>query len=336
MLVEPFVPPAKDTETVERFLTRSFGREAYKRMLGPYYGGLYGLDPGRMYVRHGLRMTLDHFGVQGSLLKAFLTRGAEARQSIATVSFEKGMQQLPDRLAARYGHAVRLGTTLRRISVADGASHDLPDASPGYVLRFEDADPVEVDRVVLSLSAPDAARALEEIAPDAARRIGALRYNRLACVHMLADGSGMPLHGAGYQVAFDEGLETRGVTWNGALFGRGNLCAAYLGGMRRPEVVDWADERIAEVAQRELEEVTGHGSRLLKVSRTWIPAWDETWDALDGLELPPGIHLCANWNARPGIPGRAAAARRVAAEIATLEEGSGAEEPASVSADEDE
>jgi len=60
----------------------------------------------------------------------------------------------------------------------------------------------------------------------------------------------------------------------------------------------------------------GRRPEVLRVSRTWIPAWDGSWDALRGLELPEGIRLCANWSGRPGTPGRATNGRKTAEALA--------------------
>lgn len=314
VLVEPFTRGPQPHETVERFFTRKFGPAAYRAMIGPLYGGLYSSDPGRMYVRHGLSMTLDHFRVDGSLLFTLLRRGSAARQSIPTISFTGGMQMLAERLASTMGDAVRMGAPVTAVQTgSDG----------GYRLEIEGASPIDVDEVVLALPAPDAARILAPVDEDASRQIGALRVNRLAVVHVLAGEPVRPLErparelrGLGYQVAFGEPLETRGVTWNGSMFDRETLCAIYLGGMRNPDVVGWDDERIADVGAREFETVVGRRPEVLRVSRTWIPAWDGSWDALRGLELPEGIHLCANWSGRPGIPGRATNGRTTAEALA--------------------
>lgn len=315
VLAEPFTSGLRPDESVERYFTRKFGREAYDSMIGPLYGGLYASDPGRMYARHGLSTTLDHFGVSGSLLLAALRRGAKARSSIPTISFTGGMQMLPERLAGKLGTRFRPGSTVTAVRPPDDVEPGRDDTlRPAWRLEIEGSEPLDVDGVVLALPAPHAARILEGAAPEAAARIGELRYNRLAVAHMRAmeRPGGVSLRGFGYQIAFGEALETRGCTWNGALFGRDGLCAAYLGGMKDPELVERDDERIADTALEEFRTVTGHDARVLQVSRTWIPAWDGTWDALDGLELPPGIDVCANWNARPGIPGRAIMAKRLA------------------------
>ena len=60
---------------------------------------------------------------------------------------------------------------------------------------------------------------------------------------------------------------------------------------------------------------TGYHSRPLAVAREEMPAWDRSWAALDGLRLPPGLHVTANWESRPGIPGRMARARALVGEL---------------------
>lgn len=306
ILLEPLTGGLRPDETVERFFVRKFGREAYENLIGPLYGGLYASDPSRMYARHGLRITLEHFGVEGSLLLAMLRRGARARQAIETITFREGLQALPRGLAEADRANVRLATPVR-------ALERRPDG--GWRLRVDGAggdEGVEVEAVVLSCPSWVAAGLLEPVAPEAARRIGSLRTNRLAVVHLGSDFQG---EGFGYQVAFGEPLETRGCTWNASIFDRPGVFTCYLGGMKHPTLVDWPDGRIAATALDEFETVTGAKAKLLNVSRTYVPAWDGSWDALDGLEPPDGLHVCANWAARPGIPGRAVEAARVVRDL---------------------
>jgi len=305
ILKEPLTRGLLDDESVADFLIRKFGREAYDAFLGPLYGGLYASDPARMKARHGLSTTLRDFGVTGSLLMAFVRRGLRARESFPTVTFRQGLGTLPRALAASLGPTLRLGTPVVGMERADG----------GWALHLGGkgaGETLAVERVVLALPAPAAAHLLDVAAPRAATALGRLRYNTLAVVHLQ---STCDLRGYGYQVAFGEALETRGVTWNASIFDRDGVFTSYLGGMGNPALVGWPDERIGEVARREFRTVTGFDSRVLRVSRTSIPAWDETWDALSELELPDTVRVCANWSARPGIPGRLAQARALATEL---------------------
>ena len=74
-------------------------------------------------------------------------------------------------------------------------------------------------------------------------------------------------------------------------------------------------DRLGAIAAREFAEVTGHPARVLRVSRTAMPAWDASWEAVTGLELPQGIRAAASWRGRPGIPGRLAQASRLAEDL---------------------
>ena len=306
MLREPFTAGPGPDESVADFFTRKFGEEAYRSFLGPLYGGLYASDPARMKARHGLSVTLAEFGVRGSLLLAALRVGLRAREEIPTVTFREGLDALPKALARRAGARLRLGTPVEA----------LERRGAGYLLRLGGrarGPHLLADRVVLALPAPAASALLGLVAPEAAERIGRLRYNRLAVVHLR---SRCELSGYGYQVAFGESLETRGVTWNASIFGRDGVYTAYLGGMKNPALVDWADEPLAALAAEEFTRATRCAAEALLVSRTYIPAWDESWDALSGLELPAGVDVCVNWSARPGIPGRVVQARRLAERLA--------------------
>ena len=302
MLLEPLTGGPREDESVAAFLTRKFGQEAYLSFLGPLYGGLYASDPMRMKTRHGLAMTLADFGLGRSLLLAVLGRGLKAREEIPTVGFRGGMGVLAETLAARLGERLRLATPAVSLQRA-GSRFRIRLGGRGA------GESISADQLVLALPAPFAAGLLTDVAEDAAERVGRLRYNRLAVAHLR---SSCDLRGFGYQVAFGEPLETRGVTWNASIFGRDGVFTAYLGGMTNPSVADWKDEDVERVASKEFLMATGCSAEPLLVSRTSIPAWDESWDAISGLSLPKGIHLCANWSSRPGIPGRIAQARRLA------------------------
>jgi oxygen-dependent protoporphyrinogen oxidase len=169
---------------------------------------------------------------------------------------------------------------------------------------------VAASDVVVTVPADAAAALLDDVAPDAAGRLGRLHYNPLAIVHLETDGGGP--RGLGYQVAFGEPLRTRGVTFNDSLFGREGIRTAFLGGARDPDILRESDERIGAIAAEELGVVTGSEAEVLRVTRTRVPAWDRSWTALEGLALPPRVHLCTNYESRIGIPGRIANATALA------------------------
>ncbi len=303
ILAEPFTAGLGADERAGPFLRRKFGPVAYRAMLGPLYGGLYASDPDRMPAKYALQMTLAELGVRRSILWR-MVRSLGGETEAAPCSFKKGLGSLPRAIAEKLEGSVRLQAPVRVVSRKEN----------GWEVTADGAGPVQVDSVVLACPADTAAGLLGGEYPDAAGRLSALRYNRLAMVYLKSDAR---LRGLGYQIAFGETLETRGVTWNESLFGRPGLYTVYLGGMKNPDLHEWEDDRISEIASREFEVATGYSAEAVHVSRTRIPAWDETWEALEGFECPPDLHICSNYNARPGILGRIAEAKRLAATLAT-------------------
>ena len=304
ILLEPFTSAARGDESVAEYFTRRFGAAAYRDMLGPLFGGLYAGDPAQMAVRHALAPALRELGATRSALFALLRHSSSAARAPA-VGFRRGMRTLTDALRDRLGERVRLESRIGSIAAT----------ANGYALVTMDRS-VEVANVVLTVPAAEAARLLAAIAPRSASALGSLRYNHLAIVHLDADPE---VRGLGYQVSFGERLDTRGVTFNHALFGRHRLHTAFLGGARNPGLVEADDDRIASIATREFESVMGSRATAINVARASLPAWDRSWTALDDLTLPTGIHLAANYESRVGLPGRIARAAKLAETLARAE-----------------
>ncbi len=318
LLAEPLMSPAGRNESVAAFLTRGFGPEAYARMLGPLFGGLYGSDPAEMRVRHSLGPLLDDLGLADrSLVLAALRRSASKRRAADACSFRGGLETLPAAMGKAALARIRLATPVRAIR----------RRGEGYVVEAG-GERIDARAVVLTTPAEAASRLLRAVAAPAADALRRLHYNRLAIAYLR---SGLDARGLGYQVALGEPLETRGVTFSASLFGpeaadargtptrsangRGGLFTAFLGGSRNPGLVEMPDDWIGEVACNEFRTATGADAEAIAIERVRMPAWDRSWDATDHLDLPPGLHLAANYESRVGIPGRLARARKLAAEL---------------------
>ncbi|MYK69254.1 MAG: protoporphyrinogen oxidase [Gammaproteobacteria bacterium] len=322
-LLEPLTPGARDDERVADFFFRKLGRELYEHVVGPLYGGLYGTDPGDMVVGLSLGGLLRDMGIGRSLLVSRLFRRAPRAPRIC--SFADGMESLPGALALVLGDRVRLNAPVRAIE---------PQARGWSVVLDDETLPAE--QVVFATPAPVAARLLRGIAPDASTRIGGLRYNQLAVVHLRADTH---LRGIGFQVSLAEPRALRGVTFSHCLFGgeggrpdRNGVYTAYLAHPAQPRgapsgsmgnsaaargrlMEARTNEALGVRAASEFERCTGYGAEPLGVARPSMPAWDTSWSALAGVRLPPGLHVTANWESRPGLTGRFARARALAASL---------------------
>jgi oxygen-dependent protoporphyrinogen oxidase len=300
VLAEPLTRAAADDESVGGFLRRKLGRAAYEDLAGPLYGGLYASDPDDMIVALSLRHTLRELGVGRSLLLRAL-RGGRTGAPVAC-SFIDGLEELPRSLHGRHRSRIRLRSAARGLSRA-GAR---------WVVRT-DAEAIDASHVVIATPGRAAAELLREALPDAAYAIRRLVYNPLALVHLHAETS---LHGLGYQVSLAESMVTRGVTFNQSLFGRAGVYTSYLGGARNRWVSDAPDEKLAKIAVDEFRQATRVDARVIAVSRQWMPAWDRSWQAIQALDLPAGLHVHASWHSRPGLPGRLAGSRKLADTLA--------------------
>ncbi|HEX6694585.1 MAG TPA: protoporphyrinogen oxidase [Longimicrobiales bacterium] len=305
VLAEPITRGAASDETVAHYFTRKLGRAAYENLAGPLYGGLYASDPAHMVVGLSLGGTLRDLGVKRSLVMRALRSGGRVAAP-AACSFRDGMATLTDALRARHASSIRIGVEVLGV-LRTGA---------GFEVRTTDGLE-HASQVVVTTPAATTAALVADFAPNAAAAIAKLQYNPLAVVHLHSTAA-LPA-AFGYQVGFGESLMTRGVTFNDAMFGRHGVYTAYLGGAQHPDVVSWGDERIAAIAVAEFRRVTGASADALGVARAAMPAWDRSW--ADFAALPaspvPGLHFCANWESRPGLPGRLARARALAEQVAT-------------------
>lgn len=298
--LEPLTGPPRDDESVEAYLERAFGREFAKRIGGPLYGGIYGTHPGRMPVRYSLARALDRFDVDRSVLVALARSRVRGRDPPPVVSFEDGLQTLPEALHDAHRVSIELESRVERIERRK--------------TRFDlvtESGAATVDRIVATTPASVTASLLESVDPSTATALRTLRYNPLAVVHLEADRR---LEASGFQIQYDEDFRTLGVTCNGSLFDRDGLYTSFLGGDRTPDLVEWPAERLGWVAREEFTAITGAEARVLGVHRVLpgMPAYDTSWGAIKDVEPPTGIHLLANYNARAGIPGRVQAATNLA------------------------
>jgi oxygen-dependent protoporphyrinogen oxidase len=319
LLAEPLTRRGMPQETAAELFTRKFGREAYERFIGPLYGGIYGSDPAAMPAAYALESLLEREQQTGSFLQAFRKRVGQGQEA-PPISFEEGNQQLPRALYEAHAERIELETPVTDVSpVGDVPGDELArtpapatDGSGRYLVEAG-GETRAVDHVVVTTPAYVTARLLDGVATGT-EALADLTYNPLAMVHLTAETD---REGFGYQVAFGEDLHTLGSSWNASMFGRDDLYTVFLGGMHDPEMLDRPDSEIGDVAREEFEAVMGCEASVLDVTtrERWFPAWDRSWDALAGLETPPGIHLATNYTARMGIPSRVREGREVAERI---------------------
>jgi oxygen-dependent protoporphyrinogen oxidase len=300
VLAEPLTAPADPEESVESLFSRKFGHEAARTLFSPLYTGLYGANADEMLVRHSVGKALDRHGIDRSILLAIARKLIDGIDVPPIVSFEDGLQVLPNAIADRYADSVHFETPVQAVR----------ETGEGFEIETTDGT-TSVEQVVVTTPAPVTADILEPLDGELAAVLGDLTYNPLAVVHL---ESAYDRAGHGCQILDGEGYETLGMTWNASMLDRDGVYTTYLGGSRSPELVEESDDYLGDLAASEFESITDAAAEPLHVTR-WepgMPAYDRTWNALDGVSFPDSVHVCATFAERAGIPGRLRDARRTA------------------------
>jgi len=267
--VPPRRPPADADESLERFVVRRLGREAFDRLVQPLAGGIWTADPARL----GMAAALPEFVAMerecGSLWAGERRRLADRAAATAAgarygqfLTLVGGMEMLPRRLAdVLVGRGVRFvagsATGLER-RAPTGWEVEVQPAGGGVAERHP------ADAVVVAVPAPAAARLLADVDPGLATELAAIDYAGSAVVSLgfRRDEVAHPLDAAGLVVPRSAGRRVLAVSFSSAKYpGRvpeGHvLLRAFVGGALDPDVLDLDDAALESLACRETATLLG-------------------------------------------------------------------------------
>ncbi len=304
VLAEPVTGEGPPGETVEAFLTRKFGAEAATRCFGPLYSGLYGTDPQEMLVEYSLGRALENAGIDGSILLWAAKKLLQGRSPPPVYTFDDGLGALSQGLYEAHADRIALGEPVETIrDTADGFGVVTPDRE------------CHVDELVLTTPAGATADLVADMDETLASTLRRFRYNPIAMVFL---ESAFDRPGIGTLLSSDTDARISGLTWNASFLGRDGVFTAYLDPTTYPAVLSADDDTIGAVAASAFERITGAPASPIDVHR-WdpgMPAYDRSWRAMEDLSTPDGLHLCANYVGRPGLPGRLRRGRALADRLA--------------------
>ncbi len=265
VLKEPFVPPRRDgkEETVAEFVLRRLGQEFLDHAIDALVAGVYAGDPHKLSVPQAFPKLAQLEARYGSLIKGQIfgarerkKRGEVAKDRAAKVSFDEGLQVLPETLAALLGDSLRLNTSVL----------GLAQAQNGWLLQLRDNR--QEQRVPHSavLYAGTAYRLAElNVQSQAAvtfKPFGEIRYPPVASVVLgfRREDVTHPCQGFGMLIPRVEGFKILGTIFSSSLFPNrapaGHLTlTSYVGGERYPE--------LASLPPEELFRITGEDLRVL-------------------------------------------------------------------------
>lgn len=280
MLLDLVIPRQGDDadESLASFAKRRYGREALERLIQPLVGGIYTADPNELSLKATLPQFLAMEREHGSLIRAGLRRGGEARSAERDssgaryglfVSLDDGMETLPKALAAALPPGtVRTGAAVRRISRQEPTSP--------WRVELLDGEPIAADVVILTTESHASARLLDGFDPALALQLRSIPYASSAIVNIAfrRDQVAHPLDGFGAVVPTIEGRNILAVSFLSVKFPRRApagtiLMRAFLGGATQPELFDREDAELVALARSELADLLGTSGEplLIEVER---------------------------------------------------------------------
>lgn len=312
VLREPWigVRTTSGDESVADFVRRRLGTDPLHYAVDPFVSGVYAGDPERLSVGHAFPRLAAMEREHGSLVRAMLVAGRQARVARnagdpttgrhTMVSFTGGMQMLPVALAGRIGHdRIHLDTRVMAIAPRDVGADVI-------VERHGARRTLEADLVVSTL--PLHALSSLALPPDADDALAQLRTVPYPPVASLALGFrrsdvAHALDGFGCLVPSRERLKTLGVLFSNTLFdGRAPagqvLLTCFVGGTRHPELGTASTDALLAVVIPELAALLGiTGAPTFVEHTSWpraIPQYNVGHDAniraAEALEvLVPGL-----------------------------------------------
>jgi oxygen-dependent protoporphyrinogen oxidase len=264
---EPFVPPSPPDvdENLADFVVRRLGREFLDYAINPMVSGIYAGDPARLSVKHGFPKLHALEQKYGSLIKGQILgakerrqRGEVSKQDAKKLSFDDGLQVLPDTLGAKLADVIRFNATVQRIEqtaagwkvcVAVGGELQQPEhaavvwAAPTHrLVEVGLATARELDATVLR----------EVYYPPVASIVLGFRRDEVA----------HPLDGFGMLIPQAENFRILGTLFSSSLFpnrapaGHVTL-TTYIGGARAPELAQRPAEDVVAMTVEDLRTILG-------------------------------------------------------------------------------
>jgi len=344
ILGEPFRPRGKDhDETLEQMVLRRMGRSYLDFAVDPFILGVYAGDPSALVPRYALPKLYrleQEFGsfIGGAIRKKFRKKSDFEKKATREVfSVRGGLQVLTDALyretgAERFLLGCKEIRTERngdgfRISFTPGKK----DLSGSPAVEPGGKQTIEANRVIITTGSHSLPDLLPGIGPAEMERLTNLRYARVIEVVLgFKRWKGMDPDGFGGLIPYREQRDLLGVLFPSAFLegrapGGGALFTLFIGGIRRPELFELADDEIRQIVSREFTDLMGidrFSPDLFRIFRYRyaIPQYEinsgDRFRTVEKIENEyPGLYLRGNFQGGIGLADRIRQGRIAADEI---------------------
>jgi protoporphyrinogen/coproporphyrinogen III oxidase len=267
VLREPFVPPRRDgkEESVAEFVVRRLGQEFLDHAIDALVAGVYAGDPYKLSVPQAFPKLGQLEARYGSLIKGQIfgarerkRRGEVAKDRAPKFSFDEGLQVLPETLRERLGEALRLNTSVTRLTqTSEGWTLDVCERG-----RHSHAEHSAV--IYAGTAFKLAEMEVQTPMPLSLATFAEIRYPPVASVVLgfRREDVAHPCEGFGMLIPKVEGFKILGTIFSSSLFPNrapaGYLTlTSYVGGERFPELASLPPEKLFALTCEDLRVLLG-------------------------------------------------------------------------------
>lgn len=327
----------EEDESLESFVTRRLGREAFEALVEPIVSGIFTADPTKLSMQATMPQFVEMERRHGGLIRGHL---AAKKMDAAAVARKASGARYDQFMAPRQGMsswiegvAASLPADCIETSVGVQQMQSVPDSDGRWRLHFSNGTSREFDAVVCSLPASVTSELLSGVCDEAAAIVAQVPYASSAVVAMIVnkrDVSGR-IDGFGAICPSREKRRALAISYTSNKYpGRTPedevLLRVFLGGAMQPEIVDLSDGELETMAEREVRDLLGWTGR--KANWQGVIRWRDAMPQyhvghmqrmkdLDELLTPfPSLKLCGAAYRGVGIPQCVRGARLAADAIA--------------------
>ena len=326
LLAEPFRRKGNNpNETLAELVLRRMGKSFLDYAIDPFILGIYSGDPARLVTQYAfpkLYRLEQNYGsfIGGSIKKAREPKDERDKKATKSIfSVKGGLNNMIKALVKNVGEEkIRYNCKSLQFSIEDGR----------YYNRNSDE---AFSHVISTTGGYELLTMFPFIKSDALKPVSDLYYSKVIQVSVgFKKWEGIPLRAFGGLVPSVEKRRILGVLFLSSFLKDkapegGALLSVFMGGVRKPEMIDLTDSQIRQIVEEELREMMqlkSFNPDLLKIFRynNAIPQYGiETAIKLEAIEALqnqyPGLLLAGNIRDGIGIADRINQGRQVASQI---------------------
>jgi protoporphyrinogen/coproporphyrinogen III oxidase len=264
LLGEPFRKPGNNPdETLAQFVKRRMGQSFLDYTIDPFILGVYAGDPNYLITRHAFPKLYNLEQKYGSLIGGSLKlarekkkNGVKTRATREVFSVKGGLNNLVNALYDSAG-IQNFETGIRDIEInsADGNYTVSGKNKNGETCNYS------AGKVVTTTGAYELGSLLPFVPEKLMSSVTQLRYAKVLQVSLgFKEWKGMDLNAFGGLIPSKEQRGILGILFVSTLFNdrantQGALISVFMGGLRKPEVLELTDSEILEIVKKEISDL---------------------------------------------------------------------------------